>query len=157
MKHVTSFAVRMAALFVFMIFMGGCASTPVRRARGMPHVFDTLSSEDQQRVLAGEIVLGDTPEIVYVAWGKPDRKSLITMHDEETEAWIYFGYHSEFVDAYPRWHPFERWYYDRYTGRYYRSRYHALDYPGPMTYRVPYEQRRVVFRNNEVVAIEQSQ
>ncbi len=155
MKGKGRFAVQMAALLGLFLMQGGCASTPARRARGMPHVIEALPEEDQARILSGNIALGDTQDMVYLAWGRPDRRSLTTLRDDETETWIYFGYRSEFVDTHPRWVPADRWVYDRRTGRYIRARHSYLDFPETVTYRIPYEQRRVLFRDDAVIAIEQ--
>lgn len=121
----------------------------------MPEVIETLPSEERERILAGEIAIGDSPEMVYLAWGLPDRKTSIVRDDEETESWVYFGYRREYIDTFPAWHPVDRWYYDRELDHYVRFPSGSFVYPHSTTYRVPYVKRRVEFRDNVVIAIEQ--
>jgi len=135
----------------------GCASTVARRIRSDQERFDAFPPEVQEDIRAGVVELGYTPDMVHLAWGKPDRKYQTIMRDDETQTWIYFGYRTEFVDAPPRWVPDDRWVYDRRTGRYYRSSRPGYALHEPISYRVPYEQRSVLFRDDAVIAIEQAQ
>ena len=144
-------------LLLLLFFVAGCATTPQRRAQKMPDVIEELSDEDRERVLAGEIAVGDSPEMVYLAWGTPDRKTSIVRDDEEIVSWEYFGYRRDYMNSFHSWHSFDHWYYDRERKHYGLFPYRSIRHPHTATYRVPYLRRRVQFREGAVSTIEQVQ
>ncbi len=133
----------------------GCATTPEQRARKMPAVIEALPEEDASRLLQGEIALGDTRDMVYLAWGPPHRRSHTIRQDEELETWLYVRYRHDVAHAFRHPSPAYRWYYERHSDRYLHRPF--LDFPETVTYRTPYVYRRVEFRENEVVSIERIQ
>ena len=138
-----------------LLLWAGCATTPEQRARETPEVLEALPEEEASRLLDGKIALGDTPEMVYLAWGPPHRRHRTIRHEEELETWTYVRYRGDVAYAFPHPWPAHRWYYDGRTDRYLHRPF--LDFPETMTYRTPYVYRRVEFRENEVVSIERIQ
>lgn len=55
----------------------GCGSTREHRARQYSQVFQAMPSENQARALKGEIALGDSRELVYIALGPPQAQRII--------------------------------------------------------------------------------
>ena len=67
----------------------GCQSAG-GRARQHAEVFDALPTADQQRLLAGKVTIGDSPEMVKIALGRPDRDNAITVSNGGTRrTWAY--------------------------------------------------------------------
>ena len=56
----------------------------------------TLDSATQARLKAGEIRLGDSEDLVYLACGTPDEKKLTTTASGQTTTWVYNRYWQEF-------------------------------------------------------------
>lgn len=136
------------ALLALLLVGGGCATAQERRARRMPEVVGALPEADRERLMAGRIAIGDTPEMVRVAWGRPDRRSRILRAEGESEVWTWFDYRSEFV--YPAWRPVSPvWRYDRRGRRVFPEIYE------PERVLVPVLRGTVEFRDGEVVAVEQ--
>lgn len=79
------------ALLALGLGLGGCASTPERRIQQNPEMFEALPAEVQDTVRAGEVEIGYTPEMVFLALGPPDRKVKRRTDKEEREIWIYQG------------------------------------------------------------------
>ena len=126
---------------------GGCATARERRARRMPEVIEALSTTDHDRLMVGTIAIGDTPEMVYLAWGRPDRRSRIVRPDGESEVWTWFDYRGEYI--YPAVRPLShRGGYDRMGWRVFP------DFPESDWYFVPVPRGTVEFREGEVVSFE---
>lgn len=62
----------------FALLGAGCQSVDVR-SRQHAALFNQLPPADQQRLLAREVLIGDTPEMVEIALGRPDREDAITV------------------------------------------------------------------------------
>jgi hypothetical protein len=56
----------------------------------------TLDDATQARLRAGEIRLGDSEDLVFLARGKPDEKKLTTTASGETTTWVYNRYWQEY-------------------------------------------------------------
>jgi hypothetical protein len=56
----------------------------------------TLDDATQARLRAGEIRIGDSEDLVYLARGKPDEKKLTTTASGETTTWVYNRYWQEY-------------------------------------------------------------
>lgn len=52
-------------------------------------MFNAFTKEQQELVYKGEVRVGFTPEMVYIAKGHPDRKYKRTTQDGESEIWSY--------------------------------------------------------------------
>ncbi|MCH8474459.1 MAG: hypothetical protein LAT55_04440 [Opitutales bacterium] len=77
--------------FVVFALLAGCASTPEQRVAENELYFSSLSEEEQNKILNGEIALGFSTEMVRLALGNPDQvQRRVTMEETETH-WIYLG------------------------------------------------------------------
>ena len=66
----------------------GC-STPDSRIAGHRASFDKLPAEAQQKIRAGQVDVGFTPEMVRLALGEPDRVFTRRSETGDTEVWGY--------------------------------------------------------------------
>lgn len=80
-----------AGLVLLALGLAGCATTPERRAQQHPEVFEALPPEVQENVLAGQVEIGYTPDMVFLALGAPDRKVTRRTENEQREIWVYQG------------------------------------------------------------------
>jgi hypothetical protein len=76
----------------------GC-STFESRALEHETTFNALPAASQERLRQKIIEVGDTPEMVYIAWGTPDRKSTIKNASGTSELWSYFVYRSRYAGS----------------------------------------------------------
>ena len=82
---------RLLSLFsalVALALLTGC-NTFERRAQKKADVFATLSPETQARLQTKSILIGDSPDMVYIALGSPDEKRVITTAAGDITTWIY--------------------------------------------------------------------
>jgi hypothetical protein len=129
----------------------GC-STIDSRIREKAAVFDQLPPADQARIRQGIIAVGYTPDMVYIALGKPDRIRERSGPDGRDTVWRYVAY------------------YQRYEGTY-NAGYRRFVYWDPrlQAYRIYYEPAfanvysehpetyiRVTFKDGKVTVIEQT-
>ena len=84
---------RWALVAVFPLFLLGC-STPESRIRKNPHLFNPLTESQKEQVREGRLSLGDTENMVYLALGRPDRKTVRSSAKGEEQIWIYTGTHA---------------------------------------------------------------
>lgn len=130
--------------------LAGC-STFSSRVEERRATFAALSHDDQIRLKAGTINVGDTPDMVYLALGKPDEKRINKTAAGNEEAWIYRLYSQEYRgEAYYRWLPYHAW-----GGR--RARYFYGPISEPVYESVERELARVVFRDGKVSLVSQTQ
>ncbi len=73
----------------------GCNSFD-SRSEEKAYVFESLTPEVKQRLKDGEIHVGDTSDMVYIALGKPDDKLRKTNADGETSTWLYQSYREDY-------------------------------------------------------------
>jgi uncharacterized protein YceK len=78
----------LVALGVAALLLAGC-STIDSRIRDNQALFDDYAPEVQQKIRAGEIAVGFTPEMVVMAWGEPYRKDQVTGEDFAAEVWTW--------------------------------------------------------------------
>jgi hypothetical protein len=84
-----------------LLFLLGCAfagcSSIASRIQEKSAVFAALDPQTQARIRKGDVELGDTPDMVYMALGRP------SVHSEKTSAagreliWIYASTYQEYV------------------------------------------------------------
>jgi hypothetical protein len=130
----------LACLFLVLFLGAGCAG-PRYRIAANPEAFNRLSPEEQQRVHAGRVELGDSPVVVELAFGAPDRVSRRRDGRGRTEVWTY-------VLREYRSRPYLRpWY--RYDPLWWDPWYPGMD--------LEREVLRVEFRDGAVVAVEQEE
>lgn len=73
-----------------MLICAGC-STPASRIARNETAFSEWPAAIQDKVRAGQIDLGFTPEQVKLALGEPSRVTTRTNHDGTSEVWAYRG------------------------------------------------------------------
>ncbi|MDR2863631.1 MAG: hypothetical protein LBV54_07160 [Puniceicoccales bacterium] len=82
-------------LFAAALVLCGCSSFE-SRAREHNATFTALPTATQERLRSGDVALGDTPEMVYLAWGEPDRKSTRKNAAGISEQWLYYQHHVQY-------------------------------------------------------------
>ena len=121
----------------------GCA-TPRTRIERHPEMFAASPADAQDRIRRGEIDLGFTRDMVYLALGRPDRVYSRTTPEGSREIWAYtrvVGEPASIVAPYGRWRPGDRPYWWRPVW--------------PVDAYAEAEVLRVEFRDGAVSAIEQ--
>lgn len=78
------------------LFATGC-STFHSRSQEKAEVFNALDSNTQQRLKKGEIAIGDTADLVYIALGNPDERTSSITSAGEKITWIYNVYWQEYA------------------------------------------------------------
>ncbi len=129
----------------------GC-NTFEKRAQEKSATYAALDEPTRDKLKRGEIEIGNTPEMVYIALGAPDRKVSTRSADRDDETWIYNSYYREYAGAAHL--GYERTLlYNRRT-----KRYHVIYEPVVAdVYRDEEEERiRIIFRDGQVHAIEQA-
>lgn len=130
---------------LLVVWLAGCA-TPDSRIKKNQALFDSLPAEAQAQIREGQVSLGFTPDMVRLAVGEPDRRSIRTDASGRTEVWSYTRY--ETVDGFPV-----------YTGYYHRA-YPGYRYYGSGFYTERTEAReyfRVEFVDGEVTVVQQQE
>lgn len=64
-------------------------STPESRIASNRAAFDRFSPQAQQKIQAGQIDVGFSPEMVLIALGEPARKFVRKSSTGDTEVWVY--------------------------------------------------------------------
>ena len=80
---------------VCLLSLAAC-STFESRSKQKASVFNSLDTATQARLQAGEILIGDTLDAVYIALGEPDEKKTSTTDKGKTTTWIYSRYWQEY-------------------------------------------------------------
>jgi hypothetical protein len=75
-----------------LILLAACSTTPASRIASHREAFDTYPSEVQQRIRAGQVAVGFSPEMVRLALGEPDRTYTRKTESGDAEIW---GYHDD--------------------------------------------------------------
>jgi len=77
------------ALGIAVVLLSGCASSQDARIQEKSAVFQTLTPKQQHQIRAQKVKVGFTPDMVYMAIGKPT--SVKVMHDQHGsgEEWTY--------------------------------------------------------------------
>lgn len=98
-KH---FLVSVLALVAF--GLGGC-NTFQSRASEKAQVYQALPPETQQRLQRGQISIGDSQDMVYIALGYPDEVREVTSPQGTQTVWIYRTYWQQYEGtAWMGWH-----------------------------------------------------
>ncbi len=80
---------------VTLLFATGC-QTVDSRIKQKPAAFAGLDAATQEKIRRGAVELGFTPDMVWLALGRPDEKRESVDADGRSEAWIYRGYSERF-------------------------------------------------------------
>lgn len=132
------------------IALTGC-NTTASRIKQKSEVFASLPAAEQERLRKGTVAIGDTPDMVYIAIGAPDRSIAKTTAGARNMEWIYRRYFESFEGqefvGYRR-----RVVFDPNTGRrfIFSEPYYADVYREEVE-----EHLRVSFENGLVAAIEE--
>ncbi len=130
--------------------LAGCNTTE-QRIRQKAEVFASLPAADQERLRKGEVAIGDSPDMVFIAIGNPTRRFDKRSAERQTMVWIYRDYYERYEGTafagYRRMVGF-----DPRTGR----RFVYLQPAYADVYRNESEERlRIVFEDGRVSAIEE--
>jgi hypothetical protein len=79
---------RAALIALGVAALAGC-STINSRIEASQELFDSYPPEVQEKIRAGDIAVGFTPEMVEMAWGEPYRKDQVTGEDFYAEVWTW--------------------------------------------------------------------
>lgn len=144
--------IRISFLAAAVMAAAGC-STVHSRIEEKSAVYNSLDPNTQAKISHGDVDLGFTTDMVYMALGNPDVRRQAVSTTGQTETWIYRSYYDAEDPAFVGFHHFHRWYaYDPYMHHYHM-------YWGPYAGEVPeYAQDdiRVTFQNGRVIAIDQA-
>jgi hypothetical protein len=80
---------------LLLAILPGC-STFSSRAQEKSAVFNTLDAATRDRLKAGAIAIGDTPDMVYIAIGGPSDMAERENKDSHSALWIYNIYYDRF-------------------------------------------------------------
>lgn len=81
--------VRGLVLSLGVLLVAGCASSQTARIRQSPQVFGSLTPDQQKLIQAGEVKVGFTADMVYLALGNPSKVLKFKSPNFEADAWIY--------------------------------------------------------------------
>jgi hypothetical protein len=68
--------------------LAACSTISSRIAKNQA-LFDSYTPEVQQKIRAGEIAVGFTPEMVVMAWGEPSRRDQVIGEDYVADVWTW--------------------------------------------------------------------
>jgi hypothetical protein len=77
------------AICAALLALGSGCATPESRIQKNPDMFAAFPPEAQERVRRGEIRVGDTSDMVFIALGHPDRVYLRQTSNEAIEVWAF--------------------------------------------------------------------
>jgi outer membrane protein assembly factor BamE (lipoprotein component of BamABCDE complex) len=144
-------SVRPLLLLLVASLLAGC-STFESRAKERPGVLSSLDGSTQNRLKEGNIAVGDTADMVYIALGEPDSKSTRTDASGTQTTWVYSTRWDEYQGTVVRGYR-RVVLYDRASKRYF------ITYEPVRTdvYAEREEERlRIDFKDAKVTAIEQT-
>jgi hypothetical protein len=72
--------------------VAGCNTTSSRISE-KPAVFASLSPADQARIRQGKVLIGDSTDMVYIALGNPDKRTVTVSNNQTQTNWIYRRYY----------------------------------------------------------------
>ena len=140
------------------LLLGACSTINTRINEKAP-VFYSLDPDTRAKIAHGDVELGYTPDMVYIALGQPDVKRHSVSTSGQTEQWIYRSYYDD--DFAPGFGPgfgyagYHRWFAP--YGRFYRVYWEPVYWDYPYPYRgIPEDDIRVTFRDGKVVMIDQA-
>ena len=138
----------MAGLITLLLTVG--CSTVDSRIKEHADFFSTLPTDQQARLQAGQIAIGDTKDMVYIALGEPD--TILTRTDQTGTVFDIWSYSGVFYTRDTRWHTPSPFRHRRYKG-------HDVFYSGPEYVDVQheYERLRIEFDAGKVKAFDQTQ
>lgn len=137
------------AAALLLLLLAGC-STFESRSREKAAAYATLDEADRARLQAREIRVGDTPDLVYIALGRPSEKKETTTPAGRSTTWIYTAYWQEYQGTRLVGHR-RQVYYNSATQTYQVT--YVPDYQ-PIYAERAEDRIRVTFENDRVTVIE---
>jgi outer membrane protein assembly factor BamE (lipoprotein component of BamABCDE complex) len=137
-------------LLCLLAVLTGC-STVTSRIEEKSALFNTLDAQTQERLKRSAVKVGDTQDMVYIAFGRPDRIKETATAKGQSLTWIYNTYRSEYEGTHFAGYR-RHGYFDQRTKvwRVYYEPVHVDMYSERVE-----EYMRVIFHDDKVVAIEQ--
>jgi len=80
--------IRLSLAAMTAALLAGCA-TPESRIKENPEVFNSFPPEVQSKVRTGQVEIGYSKDMVYIALGKPDREYTRSTAESTFEVWSY--------------------------------------------------------------------
>ena len=80
--------IRSCLAVLSVLAIAGCA-TPESRIKEKPDAFNSFPPEVQSKVRTGQVDIGYSKDMVYIALGKPDREYTRTTAEGTVEVWSY--------------------------------------------------------------------
>lgn len=87
---------RLFALTCLALLLGGCSTIP-SRIEEKSTAFAALDADTQNKIRRGQVEVGYSPDLVYIALGTPDERLSKTSTSGTTETWIYNSYRQEYL------------------------------------------------------------
>jgi hypothetical protein len=138
------------AVSLLMLPLSGC-NTFNQRAEEKAATFDSLDPQAREKLKHGVIEIGNTPDMVYIALGRPDEKRAKATDHGQEQTWIYNSYQQDYAGTvHTGYH--RVLIYDRRSRRYFV--YFEPVYANVYSEHAE-ENIRIVFRDDKVVSIEQ--
>jgi hypothetical protein len=133
------------------LLLGACSTINSRIQEKAP-VFYSLDPATRAKIAHGDVDIGFTPDMVYIALGQPDVRRATRAADGETETWIYRSYYDDYAGTgfvgYHRWYAFNPY------GHFWRVYWEPVY--DDMYREVAQDDIRVTFKNGKVVMIDQA-
>lgn len=85
----------LVSLLLVCLGLTGC-DTFDRRSQEKASTFASLAPEEREKLRRGVIEVGNTPDMVYIALGRPDEKRDKTTAEGKETTWVYNSYHREY-------------------------------------------------------------
>ena len=82
-------------ILVALLGLAGC-NTTASRIKQKAEVFASLPPSDQERLRKGDVAIGDTPDMVFIAIGAPDQRIEKTSEHASRQEWIYRRYYETY-------------------------------------------------------------
>ena len=89
---------RLFALTCLALLLGGCSTIP-SRIEEKSAAFAALDADTQNKIRRGQVEVGYSPDLVYIALGTPDERLTKTSTSGTTETWIYNSYRQEYLGS----------------------------------------------------------
>ncbi|MBK9991004.1 MAG: hypothetical protein IPP19_09785 [Verrucomicrobia bacterium] len=137
-------------LLCLLAVLTGC-STVNSRIEEKSALFNSLDSQTQERIKRSSVKVGDTQDMVYIAFGRPDGIKETTTTKGHSLTWIYNSYRTEYEGTHLA--GYRRHGFFDHRSRSWRVYYEPVHVDMYSERREEY--MRVVFQDGKVVSIEQ--
>lgn len=147
--------IQLPLLLAAVLLLGACSTVSSRINEKAP-VFYSLDANTRAKIAHGDVELGYTPDMVYIALGEPDlKRAQVSTTGGNTEQWIYQTYVDNF-DSFgpygPGFYGYHRWF-APHRG-YYRMYWEPFYWDYDRGY--PVDDIRITFRDGKVIMIDQA-